>query len=469
MERPKPVGDEAVVVFTTKLPERYRVPEDQLVLPSSLSRYGLSEVVNRLLSFEKPVPMDFLIQGQFLRTSLQSYLEAHRLSSEQALNVEYIIALGEPEPTEADQAPDWITGIASNSRANGGQFFSVVCCDGTLRLYQGTQSKLSTRISNQPLKCVASVEVDGGLGSHILASGKDGLLRCLALRHDGSTAPRAGPMTTLTPPTSGGATNEEPDSSNSLRTVEAVAFHEDGTLMGSAGWDNSVHIWNADAFQAVPEEAEAAGGKRKTTDRIDSAVPKFTLNGHSQVVTSLCFGSQARYPFTLMSSSWDCSVRVWDIAAADCVCNWTVGRAATSLSPSPLGSARLATSHEDGHISLWDLRAAPHSGVKGAFSLDASTGLSLISAQTPHKRMASQVAWCPTDEQRIASVGHDGLLCVLDVRSPKMPVQSLRLGTPFPMPTKVLCLAWLSADDIAVGGSDGKVLRINLRREAAAE
>eukprot|EP00971_Amphidinium_carterae_P206317 4094162-Amphidinium_carterae.1 len=69
--------------------------------------------------------MDFLIQGQFLRTSLEGYLQAHRLSSEKALSVEYTIALGEPEPTQADQAPDWITGVVSNNRTAGGQWFSA--------------------------------------------------------------------------------------------------------------------------------------------------------------------------------------------------------------------------------------------------------------------------------------------------------------------------------------------------------
>merc|ERR1712232_830892 len=196
----------------------------------------------------------------------------------------------------------------------------------------------------------------------------------------------------------------------------------------------------------------------------ENTAPKFTLSGHSQVITSLLFGSQARFPFTLLSGSWDSSVRFWDIAAASCVCNWTVARAVTcfSVCPEASSAAQLATSHEDGHISLWDIRSPPHPTIQGAMSLDITAGLPLTSAQVPHRRLASQVAWCPLDATRIASVGHDGQLCILDPRSPKMPLQSLKLGPKGPCPTKLLCLCWLSNSSLALGGSDGKVVRITV-------
>lgn len=159
-------------------------------------------------------------------------------------------------------------------------------------------------------------------------------------------------------------------------------------------------------------------------------------------------------------------MRVWDLAAASCVCNWTVARAVTSFSTSPDAPPQLATSHEDGHVSIWDVRAAPHATMKGAVSLDVTSALPLGSAQVPHRRLASQVAWCPADATRIASVGHDGQLCILDPRSPKMPLQTLKLGPKGPCPTKLLCLCWLSKTSIAIGGSDGKVTRVNIGGDA---
>jgi len=450
--RPRPGGGEAVVTFTTKLPEPFQVPEEQLVVPADLGRYGLSEVVNRLLSLEKPVPFDFLVNGEFLRTNIALYIESHKLSSEKVLSLEYVLALSEPEQSQVDEVPDWIAGVVP-LQVLPSSSFAAVCCDGTARLYVGSQSRLAARMTDKVLTSVAALPISGGKGSRIVVGGKDGAVRCCTLAHGDSTgdvaaAAAAGPVATLRAPTS-------------QTGVQTVAIKEDGTLIASGGWDQDILIWNVDGTFFTPPEIAGAGAKRAADGGL-SSLPKFTLQGHSQVVTCLQFGAPSRFPFSLLSCSWDSSVRVWDIAAAECVCNWTVARAATSLSTSPCMPPQIATSHEDGHVSLWDIRAPPHPTVQGAVSLDATAGMPLMSAQAPHRRLVSQVVWCPEDPTRLASVGHDGHLCILDPRSPKMPLQALKLGKAGPSPTKLLCTTWLGRDELAVGGSDGKVVRVSL-------
>jgi len=436
-----------VVSFSTKLPGDFQVPEEEFVLPSNLSRYGLSEVVNKLLALDKPVPFDFLVDGEFLRANVLQYIEAHKLSSEKVLRLEYVLALSEPEQSTVDETPEWISSVVA-LQALPSQWFASASYDGIVRVYQGAESRLSVRLADVGLAGVAALSVDGGRGSNLVAAGQDGLLRCCALRTDGKTA-AVGPTTIL-------RGMERP------QALEAAAISEDGTLLAAAGWDQDVWIWNSEPDLFAAPEAAGSGSKRKAVSSSEGKAPKFCLKGHTQVVTCLHFGEKARFPYTLLSSSWDCSVRVWDIAAASCVCNWAVARAVTSFSLNPCMPPQLATSHEDGHVSLWDVRAAPHLGVTGALSLDASSGLPLAAAQSPHKRLASQVVWCPEDAHRIASVGHDGRLCILDPRSPKMPLQTVQVGTAGPVPTKVLCAAWLSRDELAVGGSDGKVVRVSL-------
>lgn len=441
-DRPKPGDGEAVVRFTTKLPQQYQVPEDDLVVPSSLARYGLSEIVNRLLSFDTPVPFDFLVDGEFMRSNVLEYLEAHRLSSEKVLVLEYVVALSEPETKNIEQVPDWISGVAA-LQAPPSSWFAAVSYDGTARVYEGERSQHVVRLCDAPVTAVAAVSIDGGQGSHIVAAGKDGSMRCCALRHAGSAS--SGQVVALRGP-------------GTTKAVEAVAINEDGTLLASGGWDQDIFVWNGNVFEP-PESSGSASSKRKAPE---NAAPKFALEGgHSQVVTCLEFGVKARHPFTLFSGSWDCTLRVWDMAAASCVCNFPVARAVTSVSVSPGMPSQVATSHEDGHVSIWDVRAAPHASVQGALSLDSATGLPLAAAQQVHKRLASQVAWCPEDAYRIASVGHDGQLCILDPRSPKMPLQTVRMGTSSRNPVKLLCTTWLGRDVLAAGGSDGKVLRIS--------
>jgi len=346
-DRPKPGDGEAVVSFITKLPGNFHVPEDDLVVPSSLARYGLSEIVNRLLSFDEPRPFDFLVNGEFLRTSLLEYLEAKKLSSEKVLQIEYTMALSEPEMKDIDQVPDWISGVAA-LQVCPSAWFVAVSYDGTARLYQGEKSQQVVRLSEAPITAVAAVPVDGGLGSHIVAAGKDGTMRCCAFRH-GDSGVSAGPVVAL-------------KGASSTKAVEAVAINEDGTLIASAGWDHDIiSVWNGDVFGAA--EPSSSGSKRKAPESVEP--PKFALEGgHSQVVSCLQFGVKARHPFTLISGSWDCTLRVWDMAAASCVCNFPVGRAVTSVSVSPGMPSQMATSHEDGHVSIWDVRAAPHASTQ---------------------------------------------------------------------------------------------------------
>eukprot|EP00929_Paragymnodinium_shiwhaense_P001811 TRINITY_DN10201_c0_g1_i1.p1 TRINITY_DN10201_c0_g1~~TRINITY_DN10201_c0_g1_i1.p1 ORF type:complete len:462 (+),score=83.87 TRINITY_DN10201_c0_g1_i1:60-1445(+) len=451
-----PRGTEAIVSLSTKLPAKYHIPEDDLVLPSSLARYGLSEVVNKMLDFDTPVPFDFLVDGEFLRTSIVQYLESRRLSSEKTLKLEYVLALSEPETSKVDKAPDWIASVCPLGKLPT-KWFAAVGYDGSVRVFEESQSRLVSQLATCPLTAVTALptEINGGEGSLLVAAGKDGSARCCALRRT-SAAAALGEPSLLRPP------------GEAARASQSVAISEDGTLLATAGWDNDIHVWNAEStlFADPPASGSSSTpGKRKAApDAGDGRSPKFTLQGHGQVVTALAFGAKAQYPFTLISASWDSTVRVWDTVAASCVCNWTVARSVTSCSTSPQAPPQLATSHEDGHVSIWDIRAPPHPSVKGAVSLDVTAGLPLSSAQVPHSRMASQVAWCPMDVMRLASVGHDGKFNILDPRSPKMPLQTMSLGAKGVNPTKLLCVCWLGADDVVVGGSDGRVVKISLKR-----
>eukprot|EP00933_Yihiella_yeosuensis_P062080 TRINITY_DN65002_c0_g1_i1.p1 TRINITY_DN65002_c0_g1~~TRINITY_DN65002_c0_g1_i1.p1 ORF type:complete len:462 (-),score=91.78 TRINITY_DN65002_c0_g1_i1:62-1447(-) len=452
MATPKPGGGEVLVNLYTKLPSQYQVPEEDLVVPSNLARYGLSEVVNRLLGLEKPVPFDFLVDSgtEFLRSTLQQHIEARRLSTEKVLRLEFVLALSEPQQSTIDETPDWISSIIP-LRAFPSSWFAAVSYDGIIRIYEGAETRLTSKLADAGLAGLAALPMTGSKECNIAAAAQDGTLRCCSVHFSEGKA-ATGPVSSLA---AGGLTR---------KALETVAFSEDGTLMASGGWDNEVNVWNANTELFAPPSSAGAGSKRKVTDAGEGASPKFSLQGHTQQVTCLQFGSKARFPFTILSGSWDCSVRVWDVAAASCVCNWSVARAVTSFSQNPVMPPQLATTHEDGHVSIWDIRAPPHATISGALQLDSSAGLPLVSAQGTHRRLASQVVWCPEDSNRIASVGHDGKLCILDPRSPKMPLQSLQVGKAGPMPTKLLCAAWLAKDELAVGGSDGKVVKVSLSK-----
>ena len=62
------VGPTHPAVFTTRTP--YRLPSQKFMIPLGWKRYQLSQLINKALSLPQPIPFDFLVQGEILRSSL---------------------------------------------------------------------------------------------------------------------------------------------------------------------------------------------------------------------------------------------------------------------------------------------------------------------------------------------------------------------------------------------------------------
>lgn len=56
------------MVFTTQT--AYPLPTQKFMIPASWRRYQLSQLVNKALSLAKPIPFDFLVRGEILKTTL---------------------------------------------------------------------------------------------------------------------------------------------------------------------------------------------------------------------------------------------------------------------------------------------------------------------------------------------------------------------------------------------------------------
>ena len=79
ISRTIPEDTQIQVRFRSRLPH-YAITDSIIAVPARLHRYGLSEIINHLLATTKPIPFDFLIDGQFLRTSLAQFMQARSIS-----------------------------------------------------------------------------------------------------------------------------------------------------------------------------------------------------------------------------------------------------------------------------------------------------------------------------------------------------------------------------------------------------
>ena len=383
------------VRFTTRLPESFQIPDDSYVIDSSVSREGLSELINSLLSLQSPVPFDFLVNGKFLRSSLAEHYEASGLSSEVSLTLEYVKALTEPETSELSSDNDWLSGLAVSS-----SLYASSSMSGVVSLFKEGKRVHTIKESSAPLTCVA-------LSSSVVVSGgKDGAVR-MHLVDNGHLA---------------GTSDLEISSS-----IQAVAFSPEEKIVVSGDYIGRL------ALHVIPENPGTGTllGKRTKTP---SSEPTLMSSTHSEAVTAVVWKKETG----LLSASMDGTVGVWDSVSLARISSLPVGRAATALAAGEVGV--VVTGHDDGRLAFWDSRAGGN--------------LEIVSAYKSHARQVACISLNPDRTYQVASAGQDGALKIFDSRAPKFAVQSIYVGGES---NRLLACVWRGGDCVLSGGSDGKV------------
>jgi hypothetical protein len=94
------------------------IPDTAFAVPSRLTRKGLAEVINGLLELDPPQRFDFLINGDLLRSSLETFLANRHLSTELTIKIEVIKPVARPSPAPTPELEDWV-GCISPAAADG--------------------------------------------------------------------------------------------------------------------------------------------------------------------------------------------------------------------------------------------------------------------------------------------------------------------------------------------------------------
>ncbi|KAL8673726.1 MAG: hypothetical protein Q9168_001887 [Polycauliona sp. 1 TL-2023] len=389
------------------LPER----TGSVLVKTGLRRYELSGLVNTLLGNEKPVPFDFLINGIFLRGSLDAYLTQHGLSAETTLNVEFVRAAIPPTHLASFEHDDWVSSVDILSSASSAQTWSnpggrapghesilSASYDGLMRIWNMSSQITATSPSAGNGGHLSSIKAAKFISpSQIASSGTDRTVR-LWKYHEASDASPA----VISP-------HIELYGHNA--SVDSIAVHQPSARLLSASADHTVSLWStrkADA-PAAPESSLPAnssrGGKRRKLGPAVSTAQRgclSSLKSHNAPVSSVIFAPND--PTVAYSTSWDHGMKTWDLPTSTPVDTRSTSHALLSLVAIPsLNLVAAGTSAR--HITLIDPRVSATSVV--AMTLRG------------HTNAVVSLATDPNNTYGLASGSHDGTCRVWDVRSTK--------------------------------------------------
>lgn len=367
--------------------------------------------MNALLGNERVVPFDFLINGIYLRGSLDDYLTQHALSSETTLKVEFVRAAIPPVHLASFQHDDWVSSVdilsptspaqrwsSPNERLPGHERILSASYDGLLRIWNMSSQVTVTSPSAGNGGHLSSVKAVKFVSpSQVASSGMDRTVRLWKYREASDDSPAV-----MTP---------QIELHSHKASVDSIAVHQPSSRILSASADHTVCLWSTKKSDApaVPESSLSAhsslGAKRRKVGPPVSTAQRGCLSilkSHTAPVSSVIFApndSTVAY-----SASWDHGLKTWDLPTSTSIDTRSTSHALLSLVAIPyLNLVAAGTSAR--HITLVDPRAS-------ATKIVAMT-------LRGHSNAVVSLAIDPNNAYGLASGSHDGTCRVWDLRSTK--------------------------------------------------
>ena len=371
------------VRFVTKL-AKYRVSEAPVEIPTRLTRRGLSNVVNMLLSLDPPQPFDFLVDHTLIRESLAHYMAEHSLSTEDVITVEYILLPSSPELSDDTPQDDWVSAVCM--RVNG--VVASAGFDGSVKLQRGGAT-LQTTVHTLPVTALAPLA--NGEHPTFVSSSVDRTLRVHSASEEGLISPFV--------------------CMGHLDSVTSVASNPCGSKFVSASADSLLKFWDNPFTGYRPKSA-----KRSKADDALQRTCTHSLDGHTQPVRAVTW----RASDVVYSASEDLTVKEWDGNHGVCKASFGGGRVParnctrvhsfslficphqvpTAIDHSP-SAGLVVTAHTDKLLRLWDPRT--------------SEGQVMKSTLSSHSSWVTCVSWHPCSTFHVLSGSVDKTACVWDV------------------------------------------------------
>ncbi|KAK4458858.1 ribosome biogenesis protein YTM1 [Cladorrhinum samala] len=401
------------VTFTTTEAD-FQLPESkrQLLVPADIKRYGLSRILNSDLMLDTgSIPFDFLVNGSFLRSSLEDYLNDNGLSLESNLTLQYVRSLIPPTFEASFEHDDWVSSVDVLSKSSPAGIWSgdkfqhgqdrilSASYDGLLRIWTPSGDVLVTSPSGSHGGHTASIKAAKFLSSTQLASaGMDRTVRVWKYSEASN-----GASAELKP------TLELYGHAGSIDSLE-VDGPTKRILTASA--DGSIGYWSAAKASGTEVDSSLLPGahtskRRKVASSVSTAQrgPLSLMQIHTAPATAAVFDPNDRT--VAYSAAQDHTVKTIDLTTGEVVSTIPTSHPLLSLCAVKRsgggGAPLLAAGTTARHITLVDPRA--------------STAATSVMTLRGHANKVVSISASPDNEYSLVSGSHDGTCRIWDLRS----------------------------------------------------
>jgi ribosome biogenesis protein YTM1 len=431
--------------------------EPTLMKYVDVRRYGLSQILNSesMLDTTSPIPFDFLINGTFLRTTLDEYLTANGLSSETTINLQYVRSLIPPLYEASFEHDDWVSSVdVLSSTSNAGKWsagqFAVgqerilsASYDGLLRVWNKSGEAIATSASSSAGGHTAGIKSAKFLSSTQIASA--GLDRTIRLwkysESEDHFSADLKPVLELY---------------GHKGSVDSIAVHGPSSRILSASADGSIGFWSARKSEgpAAPASLISSGptAKRRkltTSTSTPQRGPLSLINSHTAPVSEVIF--DPRDATVAYSVSHDHTLRTIDLPTSSIVDTRTTSHPLLSITALPgVSTQLLAAGTSARHITLIDPRAS-------------STQINVMTLRGHTNKI---VSLCPDPESSygLVSGSHDGTCRIWDLRATRQGTKDEGNGV-VGEPVYVVERESRKDEKRPVGGEGIKVFGVNWDRD----
>ena len=348
-----------------------KVPSDPIAVPATTRKKGLSAIVNHLLDRKvindegssdsdnesdddddklPSIPFDFLVNNKLLRLSIEGAARREGLSLEKAVEVHYFPARSVPnEDGESEMLPDWISAMDyTNTMLYSGS------CDGSLRIFHDSAKSGFSQLGvikahSGPVKCISSVPSNDNTA--FVASGSMDQTLVTHIHEKGCNL-------ALHAVYSGGH-------SSSINSLKLVSLN--GTItMASGDWDGGLCLWkvplNTESDRSeenvdIQKRKKHKGISTNSAIEVKEVSPTVFFKAHKSNISGIVWGHENfdNGHSTLFTSSWDHSIKAWDVESQNEILALNGSKVVTSLGRCH-NSNVVATGHPDCCVRLWDMR-----------------------------------------------------------------------------------------------------------------